>query len=43
MEYTEVFVCDTLSQAKTRLLTERSRDHLIVIDKTGKEKGQEIL
>lgn len=43
MEYTEVFVCDTISQAKTRLLTERSRDHLIVIDKTGKEKGQEIL
>ena len=43
MTFEEVFVCDNVEQAKTRLLTERSRDHLVVIGKDGKEKGQGIL
>jgi hypothetical protein len=43
MEYREVFVCDTVEQAKTRLLIERSRDHLVVIGKDGKERNQSLL
>jgi len=43
MNFTETFVCKTVEEAKTRLLTERSRDHLVVIGKDGKEKNQSII
>jgi hypothetical protein len=43
MTFTETFVCDTVEQAKTRLLMERSRDHLVVIGKDGKERNQGII
>lgn len=43
MNYSERFVCDTIEQAKTKLLRERSQEKISVIGKDGKEKNQEII
>ena len=42
-EFEEVFFCDTMEQAKTKLLSERTSDHLDVIDKHGVTKNLTIL
>jgi hypothetical protein len=43
MEFTETFVHDNLEQAKTRLLNERSHDHVTVLSVDGKDKGLGVL
>jgi len=43
MNYTEQFVCNTVEQAKTKLLRERSHEMISVIGKDGRERNQEII
>ncbi len=38
MNYTETFVEGTMNEAKSRLLKERSHDHVVYIDIDGRDK-----
>lgn len=41
--YDEVFICNSSEEAKTKLLHERTHDHLTIIDKLGIIKNMTII
>jgi len=43
LSFIETYIFDTVEQAKTKLLIERSRDHLVVIGKDGTKKNESVI